>query len=276
MKKIITQFGNISVYFYNTQKSNKTILFLHGNSCNSQTFQKQMDSSELENYHLVAIDLLGHGKSDFATNPEIAYTVSSIIETVIEVIEKLELTEYIICAHSFGGHIAIQSLPKLVNCKGILFFSTPPISNLASFADAFLPNPAFETLMQPHPTTDEIAVLVNEFTSNANIQYLLSDSIIKTDTNFRKIIAQNIPVHFTSESYEAETQILENTSLPVCIIHGQNEKVVNHDYISKLNIPTLFDKKIHVIENTSHFPQIENVSDFNAKLLQFAKHCFSF
>lgn len=147
MKKIITQFGNISVYFYNTQKSNKTILFLHGNSCNSNTFQKQFESKDLEDYQLVAIDLLGHGQSDFAIYPETAYTVSSIIETFIEVIEKLELNEYIICAHSFGGHVAIQALSQLKNCKGLMLFSTPPISNLASFAEAFLPNPAFSTLM---------------------------------------------------------------------------------------------------------------------------------
>ncbi|TAF73315.1 MAG: hypothetical protein EAZ53_13210 [Bacteroidetes bacterium] len=56
----------------------------------------------------------------------------------------------------------------------------------------------------------------------------------------------------------------------------KNEKIVNNDYISKLNIPTLFDKKIHMIENTSHFPQLENVKDFNALLLQFANYCFSF
>ncbi|MDX2195885.1 MAG: alpha/beta hydrolase [Cytophagales bacterium] len=273
--KINTSLGTVSIIESGNIKSSHAVIFIHGNSCSSATFQKQMDSHLLVDHHLIAIDIPGHGLSEHATNPEMAYKMQSIIDTLIEVIDKLGLNDFIICAHSFGGHVAIQSLPKLKNCRGLMIFCTPPIASLASLASAFLPNPAYNTLFQQHPSDQDIDILVNEFTSDIEVQQLLKHTIINTDPNFRKVLGVDVGIHFTSAAYIPETEILANTQIPIMIVHGETEKMVNHEYISQLNIPTLFNHKIFIINNSCHFPQMENAEAFDKNLLQFATHCFN-
>lgn len=52
------------------------IVFVHGNSLSAFTYQSQFDSQLVDQYHLVAFDLPGHGLSEPAKNPGTMYSSS--------------------------------------------------------------------------------------------------------------------------------------------------------------------------------------------------------
>lgn len=83
-----------------------TVLFIHGfTGCAEDWFPIIEELPETFNY--VALDLIGHGKSDKPVSPEL-YSVDSIIEQLKFVKEKVSPTEPIILiGYSMGGRIAL-------------------------------------------------------------------------------------------------------------------------------------------------------------------------
>ena len=55
---------------------------------------------------------------------------------------------------------------------------------------------------------------------------------------------------------------------PLAIFHGEQDQLLQAGYFEKLNIPTLWKGKVHLI-NSGHCPQIENPEEFNRLLAEF-------
>src|SRR6187399_2521353 len=104
------------------------ILFLHGNSASTQTWEKQFNSFLDDKYHLIAYDFLGFGASGRSEQPQLDYDINSLTGSVIAVIDHFHLEDYFIVGHSLGGHVIVQSLDRLPGCKGMISIGAPPIS----------------------------------------------------------------------------------------------------------------------------------------------------
>ena len=77
----------------------QNILFIHGWSCSSLYWQKQLKGLSSK-YYTVAIDLRGHGRSD---KPPFGYTLAYMARDVHEFIEKLNLKDVFLVGWSMGG-----------------------------------------------------------------------------------------------------------------------------------------------------------------------------
>jgi pimeloyl-ACP methyl ester carboxylesterase len=76
-----------------------------------------------ENYHVIALDLRGHGDSQWILGG--TYTTTDYVYDIAQLIHQLELAPLRIIAHSMGGYIALryaglypEKVEKLVNIEG--------------------------------------------------------------------------------------------------------------------------------------------------------------
>lgn len=113
-----SRFKNIQ--YYKLGEGSKFIVFLHGKSLSFDTFKYQFDDPAIQQYNLLAIDFPGHGKSTWSDNKEKDYNLLGFRDVVVELIQELKIEDFIFAGHSLGGHVAIECLPFLPNCTGIM------------------------------------------------------------------------------------------------------------------------------------------------------------
>lgn len=85
-----------------------SLVFVHGWSCDHTYWSGQLDHFA-EDYRVVAVDLAGHGES--GSDREV-WTMSSLGNDVMVVIESLDLDRAVLVGHSMGG-LAIVETAKL-------------------------------------------------------------------------------------------------------------------------------------------------------------------
>jgi pimeloyl-ACP methyl ester carboxylesterase len=95
-------------------------------------------------------------------------------------------------------------------------------------------------------------------------------AIQQADPLVRAFIGKSI----ATELYNDETANLKNTNVPVAILHGHNDSMVNKHYLHQLDVPGLWKKEVQEIKNASHCAFIDNSDAFSTLLADFANYCF--
>lgn len=91
-----------SYYETYNDKNMQPLVILHGWGVDSSIFNNLIDKL---NYFVVVIDFLGFGKSDKVITP---LSLEDYVSQVNQVIKYLNLKNYYILGHSFGGRVAIK------------------------------------------------------------------------------------------------------------------------------------------------------------------------
>ncbi len=262
MNQKTTQVNNLNIaYLDNEISAEITLIFIHGNSLSSQTFENQFEDSRLNEYRLLALDLPGHGNSDRSPN----YSFPFLVETVVQFSNLLNLKNIILVGHSLGGHIAIEAFENIKNSLALIIFGTPPLSSSLKVNEAFLPNEKIGLFYKADLTNSEMEQMkevVVFHTENTNV---IIKSIAKSDPNFRTQLAISVG----NDDLKDELQILKNTVKPILILHGEKDPLINYSYLKNLEIPTLWNRRIHTIEGAGHSIQIEKSKKFSKLVVMF-------
>jgi pimeloyl-ACP methyl ester carboxylesterase len=102
MKEYVTTSLGRRICFWDSGGDGDVILFIHGNSSSKNTFQHQFESPVLEQYRKVAIDLPGHGSSEWASD----YNQEIYFGALASVIAKLGLSEVVVVGHAAAREAA--------------------------------------------------------------------------------------------------------------------------------------------------------------------------
>jgi len=255
-----------NIYYTSNQGTGSALIFIHGNSLSSKSFEKQLNSPILRKFNITAIDLPGHGNSMRADNPSREYSVSSLAQAVVEFISSKFHESVILVGHSLGGHVAIEVAAQLKILKGLVFFGTPPVSSPIDIPNGFLPTESFSYAFQDN---------LNEYKLNKMCRLNLGDSfeydnmlkndILNTDKSFRGCLGTSVG----KGEFADEIMIVNELKIPVAVFHGELDQVVNIDYIKKLDIPNLWKSEIQIIKNSPHLSHYVNPNEFNTLLNKF-------
>lgn len=259
-KKTITVTGLKISYLDNDIHSKKTLVFIHGNSSSADAFKNQLSSPLLESYRRIAIDIPGHGASESSEH----YSVAFFSNVIVDFLSHLKLENVILVAHSLGGHIAIQSVPKLKKCIGIFLFGSTLLKSPKSLEEAFLPNPSMEFLFKNILNEEDIDQLTHSLTQGTN-KTIIKESIKQTDVLFREKLLSSIQ----PEGFIDEVTIAENLNLPIAIVIGSDDHFINIDYLKTLVLPTLWNNSIQILSKSKHYPNLEHPKAFNTLLIDF-------
>jgi pimeloyl-ACP methyl ester carboxylesterase len=259
-------------YFDHNVQNSYALVLIHGNSLNAGLFHDVINSDALNRYRIIAVELPGHGEAGASENPEQEYSVVNYIKLIKALVQDLSLSNYVVFGHSLGGHIAINALPDLKGINGLAICGTPPLTLPPKMEECFLPNPAMGLAFKPDLTGEETHLLAESYLSpnNPNLPKVKA-AIQQADPLVRAFIGKSI----ATELYNDETAILKNTHVPVAILHGQNDSMVNKHYLDQLDVPGLWKKEVQEIKNASHCAFIDNSNEFNRLLADFARGCFN-
>ena len=239
-----------------------TLVFLHGNSSSSKVFNDTFASSI--DHTLIRLDFPGHGGSP--RDPQ-TYDIHSLRSIVIDFIKEKAHEPFLLIGNSLGGHLAIEILPELPDCKGLVIFGTPPLKKPINAEEAFLPCEALNTYFKADYSEEELDTTMAVATYGPNGRELLRDDFIQTDPTFRSAFYHGAMVegHLLDE-----TAIVASDPRPVYVIQGVQDPTVNVNYIRGLKGIT----KIFEINKCGHYASLEEPYQFNSILKKISSEVF--
>jgi pimeloyl-ACP methyl ester carboxylesterase len=254
------------IHYSQNKEEGKTIVFLHGNSLSSQSFIKQNQDILAEDYRLIFMDMIGHGFSEKAQNPDKHYTYAYFVEIVAEFLKALAIENYVLVGHSMGGHIIMEGLKIWKNLKGFVLFGAPPVKQPLNITEAFQANENMGLLFKTDLTAEEKQTIIQEIylSKNTEDSKELLEQFSQTDVEFRPFLGKNLALN-------NEVEIMLSNEIPVAIFQGELDKIIAKNYIDTLNLPNLWKNKVQYIEKAGHTPQWENSRLFNELLFSFVK-----
>jgi pimeloyl-ACP methyl ester carboxylesterase len=250
-KDIDISIGEI-VYFENSQVDKKpSVLLVHGFGANKENWLR-FSRSFKEDYHVVAVDLPGHGKS--LNSFDLNYSLENQVAWLHEFTQSIGLKTFHLAGNSMGGAISA------------LYAVTYP----EQVTSATLIDPAgihdFRSVMQDlidegnNPLVVEDTKGFNELMDFALEQRpFIPWPITEVSAEHAKALK---PLHnklwkdMQQGQGESFKPLLEKIRVPTLVQWGEQDRVINYKNIEvfKTLIPSV---KTHVWPNVGHAPMVE-------------------
>ena len=128
MQEIRVKVNQIELQVREYEHEGDPIIFLHFSGANSMMWQRIIPYFQ-DHYHLILVDLRGHGKSD---KPETGYHIDKMAGDVVGVIQHLKLKQAHIVGSSLGAEVGLSiaaNYPEKVIslvCEGAVYSEYGP------------------------------------------------------------------------------------------------------------------------------------------------------
>ena len=211
---------------------NKSIIFIHGISQSTVTWDDVISNKALQNsYTLITIDLPGHGNSFRSEEPEKDYSFKGIAKHIANLINSISEEKYIIVATSLGTNIAAETLPLLKNCKGFFLIGACIIGHNYSPASFLQPNPNAAAAFQPYPSDEQLELYLNDVVQDSKKEKY-KQTFLSTDPSFRQTISNLVG----NSDWADEIQNITAINLPVALVYGKEDKIVVPQYLANSSL----------------------------------------
>lgn len=266
LRPLKLQFGEQTIAGFESAGTGRDILLIHGNSSSSQIWQKQLQGPLGAKYRLISIDLPGHGSSSPAPDPEHGYSGAGYAGAVAAAAKELGLKDAVVVGWSLGGHAVLNAAPALPMAAGLMIFGTPPIAKTPDGFSGFKGLSA--TTFTPAPSDAEIAAwLKTVFAPDyATLPAFVDADFRRTDGNARGYLGASVQ----AGRFADEVEIVRGLGIPLAIVHGSEEQMVDLGYLQRLSAPTLWRGQVQVVDGAGHATQWERAEAFDELVDAFA------
>ncbi|WP_428737344.1 alpha/beta fold hydrolase [Sulfurimonas sp.] len=255
-------FGKIS-YLQNSVKSKGTIVLLHGfggDKDNWNLFVKQFKNK----YHVIAIDMLGHGDSSNAQD----YSIENQTRMLDAFLAKLDIDNIHLVGNSMGGAIALMySIHGLKKVETLTLIDPLGLKKSESELDIELKNSKQNPMLNicSKVSLDKLlhyGMQKPPYIPSIFIDIIINDKCKRSATE--KLIFQQI--------YENTdlTEIIQNLDVKTLIIWGEKDRVLHRDN-AQLFHHNISKSKLVILENVGHVPQLEAPKKTATVFLEFLK-----
>ncbi|MDE1991832.1 MAG: alpha/beta hydrolase [Rhizobiaceae bacterium] len=260
----------LSVYSWGNQNG-PAILFIHGVEQSHLIWDHQYDSALAKDFHIVALDLRGHGESDKPTD-EAAYNTSELYaDDIAAVLKSFNLRKPVAVAWSAGGFVLCDYLRKYGDgdLAGINFVAVstkrgvPGAEKLKGVGSSTGNSAA--GLRSPR-AEDEIDSTI-AFVKSMAYKPLQPDELARivalnmmTPPNIRAILSVR-PVD--------NGDVLAKIHVPVMLSYGLKDVVVNPDTAGHYVASAIPGAKLNYYEDAGHLLFIDQADRYNADLRDF-------
>ena len=225
----------------------KTIVFIHGWSCDNSYWSEQVDFYK-NDYNVVAIDLGGHGASG---NERDEWTIYSFAQDVIRVLESIEYQELILVGHSMGSMVVIDVAAQLDNPSITLVCVDYLKQKLVPLPEVFV-----NQMVQPFEA---------DFINSAKGLVASFFPTVKDSVLYQRILnymsasdpAIAIPAMKDLVMRDYREQFEKLRTYPKKFIINSDASPIDDSHFESLGFIT------HVVDNSGHFLMLEESAKFN-------------
>jgi pimeloyl-ACP methyl ester carboxylesterase len=241
------------------------VVLLHGNSACKEVFSRQLESDLGDHYRIIAVDLPGHGASSDAFDPERTYTMPGYADAMVEVLAMLGVDRAVVYGWSLGGHVGMEMLPRYPGMVGLMISGAPPVGQAMEEIQAgFRPLPGAVLAGQPDLTEEEVEMFALG-NYGPPVEPMMREAIKRTDGRARAVM---ITGFFTGQASD-QRDLAVNSSVPLAIVNGAEDPLVNIDYVGSLPSGNLWDKHCFVLRGAGHAPFLRAPEVFNNVMARF-------
>lgn len=251
-------------------------LLIHGLDNNAHIWDTI--ATELsENFRVHAIDIRGHGESDW-TNSN-SYTLSTFINDIEQIRAYLSLSDFIMIGHSLGGRIAtyyVAEYPEYIK-KLILIDMAPEIrKNIIEKLSSDNENQPkiFQSIQSCYAYMQTIYPLSHQSLLYDFCQHSFSQQnghyTNKTDPAFKHKIFQlsDLEGYINPLQDEKIWDVLPQISIPTLVIRGAFSAVLSSQVANKM-VRELPNANISIIERAGHAVMLDNPQQTANAIINF-------
>ena len=247
------------------------VVCIHGNSCSSEVFKKQIAAFR-DRYRMISVDLPGHGKSSCPESPDAAYTIPGYAAVIQEVVNHLELGSFAILGFSLGGNIALQLTQHTKDSiKGIMIVSTAPMKYSQEVLQAYLPYEGSYAAFPGQLTEPQARQYMSAcgFDVEDPTVYFMVEDAMKTDGRSRANMVASV---FAGKGID-ETKIVSELDIPLAVVVGSRDNSLGLEYIKQLKYRHLWQGKVEFIDDAQHAIPIHQPDQLHSLLEAFLRDC---
>ncbi|RJQ54587.1 MAG: alpha/beta hydrolase [Nitrospiraceae bacterium] len=251
--------NDIQVHYILEGKGDKTLLFIHGWSCDTTFWKAQIDFFK-KDYRVIAIDLPGHGKS---SKPEIPYTFDLFADAVREVIDDAAIDKVFLVGHSMGYPVARHFIKKYPQKASGLCIVDGAYFRVPEEPDKFIEWKKQNDGYVQSLKSDNRKEFLNQFLASLFVEE--SPSELKAEIKAKMLSA---PEHVANSAME-EMVRPENwkeypLNVPTLAVYAVSPDIPadNEEYLRSL-FPLM---EYHLWDKVGHFIMMEQPERFNSLL----------
>jgi pimeloyl-ACP methyl ester carboxylesterase len=248
------QLDSAKVHYTDYGAGQNALLFVHGWSCD-ETFWAGQGPALGAKFHVITIDLPGHGQSD---KPQIVYTMDLYVRAIDAVLRHAEVQSAVLVGHSNGTPIIRQfyrKFPEKTRALVIVEGALRPFGDKATMEKfvAQLKAPNYE---------ENVGKMIDGMTSpihDAALREKIKTAILRTP---QYVAASEMEATLDQELWKPD-----KINVPVLMILAK-QPGWNAEYEQFVRgiVPHL---NYQVWEGVSHFLMMEQPAKFNAALIAF-------
>lgn len=255
-------------YFESNANKNATLFLVHGNSGSALAWRKQMLSSLLQDFRLVALELPAHGESDCFPDNTLAVSLPGLAEILVEAIQKLAGEKpFVLVGVSLATNIIAEMLVAAINPTGIVLAGPCIVGGDITIAQVAKPGTHVEVVFTDEAPEESILAYARETSLSQapeDVAIFVSD-YARVKRPFRSLLGQSI---FAARQFSNEIALLQKRNIPLLVVFGADEQIVDPDYLNKIPLP-LYQGTIFKLPGASHLVNIDQPEAFNQLLANF-------
>ena len=258
-EKTVSVFGAKINYVEAGDPSKPTVILLHGLGGNSANWAFNVPALAA-NYHVLAVDQIGFGKSD---RPLLKYRVGTYVDFLDKFMAELKIDKASLVGNSLGGWVAALTAIKYPNRveKIVLADAAGIKPNAVDLAQVYALN---------YSTRDEVRQLVKLVFYNQAI--FGSDAFIEQSMTLRVAANDGYTINSIIDSIRRDEDFLNGRlgeiKKPTLIVWGKQDgllKVSDGEQFKQ----EIAGSELLVFDQCGHVPMVEKAVDFNKAVLAF-------
>lgn len=259
----------VAVRYRDSGGNGPVVLLLHGIGGSLELWAAQFVEAN-NGMRLIALDLPGHGLSDFGQQP---YAPKTFANFVWQFADALGLSGVHLAGNSMGGAISLQMLaqqPERV--KTLLLAAAATLGREGPLPFRLMTLPLLGELMSragPMAVKQQLqAIFHPSFVVPDTVRATVQRNVMRSGAQaaFLATLRQMSDLGGQRASLVSEAQAaLRSTKKPVLLLHGRQDRVIPFAHSQNAQ-PLAPQSRFVLVDDCGHTPQLEQASAFNAAL----------
>lgn len=257
----------------------QTLVFIHGLGSYLKFWRYQLDEFAARGYRVIALDMLGYGKSDKpATFP---YTMEAMADVVHELVGKVGASKPVLVGHSMGGQTALSYAIRYPEDVGALVLTSPAgFEKFSRKEKAWFKRSMNTALIKGSP---EYGIWGSVAQSNfarwrPELEWLIEERVrvVRTPEFDAYAYAQVRSVQGLSEN-DFVRESLDKVTVPALIVFGADDRLIPNPFlhggkareVMEYGHANIRGSKLEELKGCGHSVQLDCPEEYNAAVGAF-------